>query len=143
MAQTEGYRVMRKKTIKGLKEELWKIFSKYIKIRDCLIATGSPEQGECFTCNETGHILKFQAGHFISGRHNAYLFSERGVHTQCVKCNLTLGGNPHEYRRQMVKLYGEEMTMQLEEEAKQIKKFTISELEELIEYYKQKTKELV
>ena len=78
----------------------------------------------------------------MQGRHNAYLFSERGVHAQCVTCNLTLGGNPHEYRRQIVKLYGEDVAMELEAERRQIKKFTISELEELRETLKEKIRRL-
>ena len=134
---------MKKKSIRKLKAQVWVIFSKYIKMRDCLLATGSPEYGECFTCDFSGHISGLQAGHFIPGRHNAYLFSEKGVHTQCVTCNLWLGGNPHEYRRQMVKLYGEDVTMELEVEARQDKKFTISELEELKEILRQKVDDLL
>jgi len=55
---------------------------------------------------------------------------------------LTLGGNPHAYRRRIVKLYGEDVAMELEAEAKQIKKFIVSELEELRESLKQRIKEL-
>lgn len=133
---------MKKKTVASLKKKVWGVFAEYIKKRDCLFTTGSIEYGECFTCDFGGHISELQAGHFIAGRHNAYLFSERGVHTQCVKCNLTLGGNPHEYRRQIVKLYGEDVAMELEAEARQIKKFTISELESLLRDYKQAIKKL-
>jgi len=122
---------MKKKSIKQLKKEVWAVFSEYIKKRDCLRTTGSIEYGECISCDYSGHISTLQAGHFISGRHNAYLFSERGVHAQCVTCNLTLGGNPHEYRRQIVKMYGEDVVMELEEEARTTKKFSIGELEAL------------
>lgn len=135
---------MKKKTVTQLKKEIVPIFSRYIRLRDCLATTGSPEYGECFTCDEPPqhHISELQAGHFMQGRHNAYLFSERGVHVQCAKCNLALGGNPHEYRRQIVKLYGEDVALELEAERGQVKKFTISELRELKENLLKKIREL-
>lgn len=135
---------MKKQSIKTLKKQAWGVFSEYIRKRDCLRTTGSLEYGECFTCDDPPqhHISYLQAGHFIAGRHNAYLFSEEGVHAQCVKCNLTLGGNPHEYRRRLVQMYGEEKTMALEIEAKALKRFTISELKDLTKYYKEKIREL-
>ncbi|MCK5019568.1 MAG: recombination protein NinG [Candidatus Peribacteraceae bacterium] len=133
---------MKRITVTKLKKEIVPIHSRYIRLRDCLRTTGSPEYGECFTCDFSGPISYLQAGHFMQGRHNAYLFSERGVHAQCARCNLTLGGNPHEYRRQIVKLYGEDVAMELEAERQQVKKFTISELKELKESLLKKIREL-
>ena len=43
-----------------------------------------------------------------------------------------------EYRRQIIKLYGEGADIELEDKAQEIKKFTIPELEELALYYKEK-----
>lgn len=133
---------MKKKTIRSMKDKAWRVFASYIKIRDCLLTTRSLEYGECITCDFSGHISKLDAGHFIPGRHNANLFSERGVHAQCKTCNGFEGGRPLEYRRQIIKLYGEGADLELEEEARQIKKFTIKELEELMVYYRDKTKAL-
>ena len=89
------------------KKEAWQAFAKYIKLRDAWRTTGSPEYCECFTCNFHGTIDKFDAGHFIPGRHNANLFSERGVQAQCKGCNKYHYGRPLEYRRQLIELYGE------------------------------------
>lgn len=130
-----------------LKKKVWGIFSKYIRLRDCLLTTGSPEYGECFTCDFSGHISELQAGHFVP-KHSGNYFSERGVHAQCRICNLygrngQAAGMPHEYRRQIVKLYGEDVAMELEAEARQIRKFTVSELEELTSYFADKIKELI
>lgn len=83
-----------------------------------------------------------QAGHFIPGRHNANLFSEKGCHAQCYNCNINLRGNTLEYRRQIIKLYGEGADVELEEKAREIRKFTIPELEALLEEYKNKVKQL-
>lgn len=133
---------MKKKTISNLKKKAWVIFAQYIKKRDCLRTTGSLEYGECITCNFSGHISKLQAGHFIPGRHNSNLFLERGVHAQCARCNGVLSGNVLEYRRQIIKLYGEGADLELEEEARQIKQFSIPELENLIALFKERIKEL-
>lgn len=117
--------------ISTLKKKVWALFSEYIRKRDCLGTTGLIDYGKCITCQKTIPRTLLQAGHFISGRHNAGLFSERGVHAQCYNCNINLRGNTLEYRRKIIELYGEGVDLELEAEAREIKKFTISELEEL------------
>ena len=94
-------------------------------MRDCLRTTGCTSWGLCITCGKRYHIKLLQAGHFIPGRHNANLFSERGTHAQCYNCNINLKGNSLEYRRKIIELYGEGADLELEEEARQIKKVTI------------------
>lgn len=130
----------KKPTLSKLKKKAWVLFSKCRRMEDCLRTTGSIEYGECFTCDFSGHISELDAGHFIPGRHNANLFSERGVHAQCRKCNRMNHGNQLEYRRQLIKLYGEGADIELENEAKQIKRFTISDLEALIIELRKKIK---
>ncbi len=132
----------KKKTLSSVKKKAWDIFSRVIRTRDCLETTGCASFGLCITCGKRYHFKLLQAGHFISGRHNANLFSERGTHAQCYNCNINLKGNTLEYRRQIIKLYGEGADLELEAEARQIKKYTILDLEELIEYYKTKLKEM-
>lgn len=122
---------MKKKTVAKVKKEVWAVFSKCIRLRDCLLTTGCTSWGLCITCGKRYHFKLLQAGHFISGRHNANLFSEKGTHAQCYNCNINLRGNTLEYRRQIIKMYGEGADLELEEEARQIKKFTIPELREL------------
>lgn len=131
------------KTAQGrLKQQVWTLFSKYIRLRDCLATTGTRERGRCITCGEEFPIEKLQAGHFIAGRRNANLFSKKGCHAQCARCNVYLNGNTLEYRRQIIKLYGEGYDELLEREAKQVKKFTVGELEQMKDFYTQKVKAL-
>ena len=125
-----------------LKEEIWPIFSQYIRLRDCLETTGCASWGLCITCGKKYHIKLLQAGHFIPGRHNSNLFSEKGTHAQCYNCNINLKGNTLEYRRQIIRLYGEGYDEILEAEDRQLKKFTRAELIELKETYTRKIKEL-
>lgn len=121
----------RQPKISTLKKKAWKVFSEYIRLRDCLLTTGLADYGKCITCQKTIPKSLLQAGHFISGRHNANLFSERGTHAQCYNCNINLRGNTLEYRRQIIKLYGKGADEELEREARQIVKFTVSDLEAL------------
>jgi hypothetical protein len=129
-------------TLSKVKKKLWVIFSEYIRKRDGLRTTGSIEWAICITCGKRYHYKMLQAGHFIAGRHNAGLFSERGVHAQCYNCNINLKGNTLVYRRAIINLYGEGADVDLEQEANMIKQFTIPELEEMIIHYKQKIKAL-
>ena len=74
---------MKKKTISSVKKKTWVVFSEFIRKRDCLLTTGLIDYGKCITCDKTVPMKLLQAGHFIAGRHNANLFSERGTHAQC------------------------------------------------------------
>lgn len=135
-------RTKRKPSVRKLKDQVWDIFSKYIRMRDCLRTTGCSSFGLCITCGKRYHIKLLQAGHFVPGRHNANLFSEKGTHAQCYNCNINLKGNTLEYRRQIINLYGEGYDEVLEREAQQIKQFSIPELENLKRYLTEKIKEL-
>ena len=131
-------RKIERKTLSKAKKELWGIFSQYIRMRDGLLTTGSTEWAFCITCGKRYHFKMLQAGHFIAGRGSGNLFSERGVHAQCYNCNINLKGNTLEYRRRVIKLYGEGVDTELENEARQLKKYTVPELEDMIILYKQK-----
>lgn len=132
---------MKKKSLKALKVEVWKIFSEYIRKRDCLLATSSIWYGECFTCGNPKEYHELDAGHYRP-KHSGNFFSERGVHAQCRSCNRYKGGMPLEYRRHLVELYGEGADLELEAEARQTKKFTISELETLKKDLRERIKKL-
>jgi len=132
---------VKRQTISALKKAVWTIFSRYIRLRDCILTTGSTKYGECISCGENKPFGELDAGHFVPKHSNNY-FSEMGVHAQCKKCNRFQGGNPLGYRRGLVELYGEDIASQLETENKPLKKFTIQELESLKKYYTDKTKEL-
>lgn len=122
---------MKAKTISKEKKKAWNLFSDFIRTRDCLRTTGLPDYGKCFTCDKTVPKTLLQAGHFVPGRHNANLFSERGTQAQCYNCNINLKGNTLEYRRRIIALYGEGADEGIEAEARKTKKFTIQELEQL------------
>lgn len=127
---------MKKKTVSSVKKKVWKVFSEYIRKRDCLKTTGLIDAGRCITCGQVKPMSLLQAGHFIVGRHNANLFSERGTNAQCYNCNINLKGNTLEYRRKIIEMYGEGADEELEAENKRDRKFTVENLEELMGIFK-------
>ena len=133
MIVTRKSTISKKKSVTQLKKKLWTLFSIYIRMRDGLRSTGSTEWALCVTCGKRYHFKMLQAGHFIAGRHSNNLFSEKGTHAQCYNCNINLKGNTLEYRRKIIELYGEGTDIELENKARQAKKFTRPELEEMIE----------
>lgn len=92
------------------KNEAWRVFSIYIRTRDCIRFTGGTTEGKCVTCNRTYPFRLLQAGHFIQGRGNTVLFDERLVYSQCAGCNMNppigKGGNYVEYFRFMLEEVG-------------------------------------
>lgn len=89
---------------KALKNKVWKIFSRYIRLKY------SDENGycKCVTCGKIDQWSKMQAGHAIGGRTNAILFHEKIVHVQCPGCNGPKGGNYQVYSLFMIDTYGRE-----------------------------------
>ncbi len=142
IATTERPKARKPKTVSKLKKEAWDLFSKYIRLRDCLKTTGCSSFGLCITCGKRLHFKLLQAGHFIPGRHNANLFSEEGTHAQCYNCNINLRGNTLVYRRKIIELYGEGYDERLEQESRTIRKLTVSELEEMKQELTKKIKTL-
>lgn len=138
------------KTLSKAKKECWEAFSRYIRTRDCLKTTGTLDMGICICCPGSEPILfkKLQAGHFIPGRHNGNLFSEKYVNAQSWKCNAPafLGGkngNALAYRRAMIKMYGEGAEREAEEEAARVIQYKVFELEAMKMEYEKKTEELI
>lgn len=135
----------KKPTVQKLKKKVWKIFSEYIRLRDALATTGDPMWLICCTCGKKYPAFGLgcaQAGHYIAGRKNAYLFDKRLVHGQCYNCNINLKGNSIPYRKFLVKKYNEETVKALEELYYQTQQYKTYELEELLTKYKQKVQDL-
>jgi len=128
--------------LKTIKRKSWKLFSEFIRRRDCLRTTGLEDYGKCISCQKIIPRTLLQAGHFIPGRHNANLFYERGCHSQCYNCNINLKGNTLAYMDALIKLYGQGIIEELRANDKQMRQYTIPELEDLREYFKAKIKEL-
>lgn len=137
-----------KNTISKQKKKTWSAFSAYIRTRDCLeYMKKHPKMNElqckCVTCPSVKPFKEGQAGHFIQGRNNALLFDERGVQFQCCACNMFKGGRIEDYYPFMLKKYGQEVIDDLKAKRFADRKFTLSELEDMEQDYKNLTEELL
>jgi len=120
----------------AFKKSVWKIFSEYIRLKECIETTGTPDFGICCSCGQTVEYKNLQAGHFISGRTNSVLFDECLVHIQCVQCNIYKHGNYIEYEFYMINRYGKKQVEQFKI-LKNIKKsLKVFELIAIEQYYK-------
>ncbi len=119
------------KSRKALKKMAWDLQSEYIR---------KSAQGICFTCGEKRNWKEQQAGHYI--HRDCLDFDLINIHCQCVRCNKWLSGNQGIYAERLIAKYGEEAISELRQRANQVKRFTISELEELIKKYTELLTEL-
>lgn len=118
---------------KSLFRRAWTITSQYIRERDKYV---------CFTCGKQTDKYTSDTGHFVHGKSTPIYFNEFNLHCQCKKCNLWLSGNQAVYLRNIQIKYGIEKGDWLLSHKFKIHKYKEKELEEIIEYYKIKYKEL-
>lgn len=140
--------MVKKKTEKQkAKDKAWTAFSIYIRTRDCLRFSGSPDLGKCVTCNTVRPFKELQAGHFIQGRSNSVLFDERIVYTQDYSCNgnppFGKGGNYVEYYVFMLEEWGQIMIDEFRALKHQTKIYKLYDYIALEQEFKAKTKELL
>ena len=111
------------------------VFNRYIRLRD--------KDQPCISCRTTAKV-KYDAGHFYSvGAYPNLRFNEDNVHKQCSNnCNVHLSGHIHKYRTWLINKIGEQRFNKLIE-LKNIKAhYSIEDLKELKEIYKEKIKSL-
>lgn len=131
------------RTLSSLKNEAWREFSRFIRLRDCIRTTGDTDFGVCITCGKRVAYGSSQAGHFIAGRTNAILFDEDIVHLQCYACNVCNHGEQLEYYYAMKNLgYTDDDIDEMRGKRHEYCKFTAQDYEDIIEHYKEKTAKL-
>lgn len=129
----------KKPTLSGLKKKAWKIVSEFVRRKD------ADEGGTtvCFTCGAYLHWkYDAQAGHAIPGRHNAVLLDTEIIRPQCYACNCHRRGMHHIFATKLIQEHGMAWWESKLEQARQVVKYTRSDLEDLIESYKKKLEAL-
>jgi len=129
-------------TRKQLIKALDKVFSQYIRTRDCLLTTGTLYEGICVTCDRRVHIKKCDCGHWQKRQHYSTRWNEQNCALQCKHDNAFEQGKDVEFRAAIVRRYGETTALMLEAEAKKPRKYYDFELLALIDYWKKKLKDL-
>lgn len=119
-----------KQPLPKLLKKAQEVFNKFIRDRDS-------DKG-CISCGSEVH----HAGHYFSqGHHSALRFNEMNTNGQCLRCNNFLHGNLINYRIGLVKRYGENKVLMLENSGQsKVKKWCRAELEAIIQTYSKKKK---
>jgi hypothetical protein len=130
----------KKKTLSKLKQDVQKVFNKYIRLRD----HGKP----CISCGEHKTL---QAGHYYNVRnYDAFRFNESNVHGECAGCNCFNESHLIGYGLNLEKKLGWDELDDLHCLVNDYKmdrnnlqyKWYRDDLEELLKLYKEKVKEL-
>jgi len=103
---TQNIMILKKKKvvkISTLDNKLWRIFSKYIRLRDRI----QDDYCKCISCGSIHHWKAIHAGHFLSRRHKQIKYDEQNVHSQCVTCNSFEEGNQYKYGLALIEKYGD------------------------------------
>tara|TARA_S200002703_G_C3708212_1_gene217540 strand:+ start:115 stop:492 length:378 start_codon:yes stop_codon:yes gene_type:complete len=119
---------LRKKSRKSLIKKLDTVFSEYIRRRT------ADHKGivECFTCGKKDHWKKMQCGHFQSRKHYSTRWNEDNCQVQCVGCNMFKSGEQYKFGLKL----GNRKAKKLYLLAKETKKYTNFDLDEMIEHFK-------
>ncbi len=133
-------RVTRKKLIARLD----KVFSQWVRMRT------ADHRGfvECYTCGKVAHWKTVDAGHFQSRAK----FSTRwmcdpeegmvNVAPQCKSCNGFRSGEQFKFARRLDAEFGEGTAETIEQASNQTRKYSVEELEALIEVYNRRLRKL-
>lgn len=118
---------------KKLVKKLDTVFSMYIRKRD---------KYRCIVCGATREIRTIQCGHLFSRVANSTRFDEANAHAQCSGCNLRHEHDPEPYRRAWLAKHSQDEYDRVYAKWSNPTKFTISDLEIMIELYQNKIKSL-
>ena len=127
-----------KETQGKLKGKLDKIFSRYIRLRDC----NGTHHGPCITCGKIVHWKDADAGHFITRGRLATRFDPRNVNLQCKYCNGPMSGQQYQHGLAINRKFGEGVADELGRLANQSIKISRGEYRDLIQDYNERVKEL-
>lgn len=128
----------KKDSLSALVSKLDAVFSQYIRLRDA-----SPDGTfVCISCGKRKSLRDAQCGHYFSRSNMSTRFDEDNCHAECVSCNCFDQKHLKGYYKSLIMKIGQERFLALEEKAKQMKKWSHYELEELIAYYKEEVRRI-
>ena len=119
-------------TIPKLTAKAQKIFNAYIRQRDS-------DNGyfNCISCGQTKTTDLMDAGHYVPVKGSSALrFDEYNVNGECKSCNGFDQFHLIGYKRNLIDKVGERKVIELEQQHRLIKKWSRTELNEIIERYK-------
>jgi hypothetical protein len=124
---------VRKLSRAGLIKKVDAAFSVFVRLNH------ADENGnvKCVTCGKVMPWKESQAGHFVKRGHAAVRWDERNVYPQCAGDNLFKNGAQDEMALHIIKTHGVDVLDELMRLKHTAKKWTTSELRELLEQYRE------
>ena len=116
-----------------LVKNLDSVFSQYIRRKDAI-----NDIAKCVTCGKEDHWSKLQNGHWASRRHYSTRWDERNCNVQCSACNVFRAGEIYLYTKYLCSKYGDNFPEELYQLSQKTVKFTDTDLQDMINYYKEK-----
>ena len=125
-------------TRKKLIARLDKVFSQWIRQKD------ADHRGyvECWTCGKVLPWSRVDAGHFQSRAKFSTRWDEMNVKPQCKSCNGFRSGEQFKFARKLDAVYGEGTAEEIERISNQTRKFSVEELEALVDVYNRRLRKL-
>ena len=118
--------------------KLDKEFSRFVRMRF------ADENGyvTCCTCNRFMHWKEGDCGHFMSRRHKFIRWNDWNALFQCKSCNSYRSGEQYKMAKSIDSRFGIGTAQLMDRMRHQTKKWTIGELREKLEYFKEKANRL-
>lgn len=120
-------------------DQLDRVFSLYIRLRDCL----PNGMCKCISCGKYFPFAQVDCGHFYSRIHTATRWDEDNCNAECRYCNRMSAEHLIGYRANLVRKIGEQRVALLEVKAHQTVKRDEYVMKLLIEDYKKKVNALL
>lgn len=120
------------KSIAKLVNEARIPFQKWIRLRD--------KNLPCISCGNNYADI-YDAGHYYKAElFTGMIFNEMNVHKQCRKCNSFLGGNESQYRKGLIRRYGQDYVFELDQisNARRTYRYSRQELIDIKQRYQEK-----
>lgn len=125
-------------TRKKLIQRLDKVFSQWVRRKD------ADHRGyvECWTCGKVLPWSRVDAGHFQSRAKFSTRWDEMNVKPQCKGCNGFRSGEQFKFARKLDAVYGPGTAEEIERISNQTRKYSVEELEALIDVYNRRLRKL-
>ena len=125
-------------TRKKLIQRLDRVFSQWVRRKD------ADHRGyvECWTCGKVLPWSRVDAGHFQSRAKFSTRWDEMNVKPQCKGCNGFRSGEQFKFARKLDAVYGHGTAEEIERTSNQTRKYSVEELEALIDVYNRRLRKL-
>lgn len=123
-----------------MEEDLDKVFSKYIRLRDTISNGG--HFGKCISCGLVKPYGNLDCGHFYSRYNLATRWDEDNCNAECVVCNRMDINHLDNYKKNLIQKIGQKRFDELTFRHNKTVKLMDYEIEEKIKEYEKKVRDI-